>query len=183
MLKNASELTLVPKNINFPKNCELSAKFRGVQSKPGWRYIRRSDRRRSESASKRALMDWGRNFYWRNEPYERRFRDWSTSLRSPSKTTRQFNWSTGCTSVSKSRKPRGNDSDTSQETNEGGYCWGFETEIHGLRRFGNRYATGRSRLRSNKPEEEIFIWSCLGCWLRSWCLTSRIVVAERREIK
>ncbi len=34
MLKNASEVTLVPKNI-FPTNYELCAKFRGVQSKPG----------------------------------------------------------------------------------------------------------------------------------------------------
>jgi hypothetical protein len=34
MLKNASEVTLVPKKILFPKNFELGAKFRGVQSKP-----------------------------------------------------------------------------------------------------------------------------------------------------
>jgi hypothetical protein len=34
MLKNASEVTLVPKNFS-PKNFELGAKFCGVQSKPG----------------------------------------------------------------------------------------------------------------------------------------------------
>jgi hypothetical protein len=34
MLKNASEVTLVPKNIFFTKNFELCAKFWGVQSKP-----------------------------------------------------------------------------------------------------------------------------------------------------
>jgi hypothetical protein len=37
MLKNASEVTSLPKNIFLPKNFELSAKFRGVQCKPGWR--------------------------------------------------------------------------------------------------------------------------------------------------
>jgi hypothetical protein len=36
MLKNASEVTLVPKKIFFPKNVELCAKFIcGVKSKPG----------------------------------------------------------------------------------------------------------------------------------------------------
>ncbi len=35
MLKNASEITLVPKIYIFPKNSECYAKFRGVQSKPG----------------------------------------------------------------------------------------------------------------------------------------------------
>jgi hypothetical protein len=35
MLKNASEVTLVPKKKFFPKNFELCVKFRGVQSKPG----------------------------------------------------------------------------------------------------------------------------------------------------
>jgi hypothetical protein len=35
LLKNASELTLVPKNIFFPENFEVRAKFCGVQSKPG----------------------------------------------------------------------------------------------------------------------------------------------------
>jgi hypothetical protein len=35
MLKNVSEVTLVPKKYFFPKNFELGAKFRGVQSKPG----------------------------------------------------------------------------------------------------------------------------------------------------
>jgi hypothetical protein len=35
MFKNASGVTLVQKNILFPKNFELRAKFRGVQSKPG----------------------------------------------------------------------------------------------------------------------------------------------------
>ncbi len=40
MLKNASEVTLVrTKNIFFPKNVEICAKFCGVQSEPGWRYI------------------------------------------------------------------------------------------------------------------------------------------------
>jgi hypothetical protein len=34
MLKNVSGVTLVSKNI-FPKNFELGAKFRGVQSKTG----------------------------------------------------------------------------------------------------------------------------------------------------
>jgi hypothetical protein len=34
LFKNASEVTLVPKK-SFPKNFELGAKFRGVQSKPG----------------------------------------------------------------------------------------------------------------------------------------------------
>jgi hypothetical protein len=34
MPKNASEVTLVQKNIFFPENFELCAKFRGVQSKP-----------------------------------------------------------------------------------------------------------------------------------------------------
>jgi hypothetical protein len=37
MLKNASEVNLVPKNIFFPKKIELCSKFREVQSKPGWR--------------------------------------------------------------------------------------------------------------------------------------------------
>jgi hypothetical protein len=35
MLKNAPEVTLVPKNIFYSKNFELRAKFRGVKSKPG----------------------------------------------------------------------------------------------------------------------------------------------------
>jgi hypothetical protein len=35
MLENASEVTLVPKEYFLPKNVELRAKFRGVQSKPG----------------------------------------------------------------------------------------------------------------------------------------------------
>jgi hypothetical protein len=35
MLKNASEVTLVPKNIFFPKYFELRAKYCEVQSKPG----------------------------------------------------------------------------------------------------------------------------------------------------
>jgi hypothetical protein len=36
MLKNASEVTLVPKNVFFfPKDFDLRAKIRGVQSKPG----------------------------------------------------------------------------------------------------------------------------------------------------
>ncbi len=35
MLKNTSKVTLVPKDIFFPENYELRAKFRGVQSKPG----------------------------------------------------------------------------------------------------------------------------------------------------
>jgi hypothetical protein len=35
MLENASEVTLVPKKYYFPKNIELRATFRGVQSKPG----------------------------------------------------------------------------------------------------------------------------------------------------
>jgi hypothetical protein len=34
LLKNAAEVTLVPK-IFFPKIFELGAKFHGVQSKPG----------------------------------------------------------------------------------------------------------------------------------------------------
>jgi hypothetical protein len=38
MLKKASEITLEPKKKTFPKNFELSVKFRGVQSKPDWRY-------------------------------------------------------------------------------------------------------------------------------------------------
>jgi hypothetical protein len=33
MLKNASEATLMPKKYFFPRNLELRAKFRGVQSK------------------------------------------------------------------------------------------------------------------------------------------------------
>jgi hypothetical protein len=37
MLKNASEVTLVPRNFLFPKNSEPWANFCGVQSKPGWR--------------------------------------------------------------------------------------------------------------------------------------------------
>ncbi len=40
MLKNASEVTFVPKNNFSPKNFELCAKFCGVQGKPGWRYLR-----------------------------------------------------------------------------------------------------------------------------------------------
>ncbi len=41
MLKSASKVTLVPKKkyIYFPKNFELPAKFCGVNSKPGWRYV------------------------------------------------------------------------------------------------------------------------------------------------
>jgi hypothetical protein len=40
MLKNASEVTFVPKIILFLKKFELRAKFRGgVQSKPGWGYF------------------------------------------------------------------------------------------------------------------------------------------------
>jgi hypothetical protein len=35
MLKIASEVTLVSKEYFFPKNFELCANFRGVQSKPG----------------------------------------------------------------------------------------------------------------------------------------------------
>jgi hypothetical protein len=35
MLKKASEVTLVPKNIFFLKMFELCANFGGVQSKPG----------------------------------------------------------------------------------------------------------------------------------------------------
>jgi hypothetical protein len=35
LLKNASEVTLVPKIYIFPKDFELGAKFCGVQSKPG----------------------------------------------------------------------------------------------------------------------------------------------------
>jgi hypothetical protein len=35
MLKNASEVTSVPKKKNFPKNIELCSKFRGGQSNPG----------------------------------------------------------------------------------------------------------------------------------------------------
>jgi hypothetical protein len=35
LLKNASGVTLVPKNIPSPKKFELGAKFRGVKSKPG----------------------------------------------------------------------------------------------------------------------------------------------------
>ncbi len=40
-LKNASEVTGVPKKYFFPKNVELCVKFRGVQSKPGWRYLKK----------------------------------------------------------------------------------------------------------------------------------------------
>ncbi len=39
MLKNASEVTLVPKKHFFPRNFELRAKCRGVLSKPRWRYV------------------------------------------------------------------------------------------------------------------------------------------------
>jgi hypothetical protein len=39
LLKNASEVTLVPKKYFCPKIFGLGAKFRGVQSKPGWRYL------------------------------------------------------------------------------------------------------------------------------------------------
>jgi hypothetical protein len=35
MLKNVSEVALVTKKKKLPKNFELCAKFRGVQSKPG----------------------------------------------------------------------------------------------------------------------------------------------------
>ncbi len=39
MLKNASEVALVPKKYFLPRNFERCAKFRGVQSKPCWWYV------------------------------------------------------------------------------------------------------------------------------------------------
>jgi hypothetical protein len=43
MLKNASEVTLVPNIIFYLKNFELCAKFCGVQSKPGLWYVTHRD--------------------------------------------------------------------------------------------------------------------------------------------